>query len=105
MLCLLIKLNKCFKIQTNIPKKIFTNEHLKPFSSVQIRIPNKAIRIPQVTLQFWSLSSKFEEGDSNPSNSDSNPHFKKFRLTKEIRISHEEHEKRLKQGFESLKQL
>ena len=73
----------------NIPKKIFTNEHLELFSSGQIRIPNKAIRIPQVTLQFWSLSSKFEEGDSNPSNSDSNPHSKKFRLTKVIRIPHE----------------
>ena len=84
MLCLLIKLNKCFKMQIKIPKKIFTNEHLELFSSVQIRIPNKAIRIPQVILQFWSLSSKFKEGDSNPSNSDSNPHSRKFRLTKAI---------------------
>ena len=89
MLCLLIKLNKCYRIQTNIPKKIFTNEHLKQFSSVQIRIPNKAIRIPQVTLQFWSLLNKFEEGDSNPSNSDSNPHSRKFRLTKAIQIPHQ----------------
>ena len=61
-------------MQIKIPKKIFTNEHLELFSSVQIRIPNKAIRIPQGILQLWSLSSKFEEGDSNPSNSDSNLH-------------------------------
>ena len=63
-------------MKINIPKLIFTNEHLEPFSSVQIRIPNKVIRIPQLTLQFWSISSKFEsrfqevqtsEGDSNPS--------------------------------------
>ena len=97
MLCLLIKLNKCFRMQIKIPKKIFTNEHLELFSSIQIRISNKVIRIPQVTLQFWSFSSKFEEGnsnpsnsDSNPSNNDSNPHSRKFRLTKAIRISHEE---------------
>ena len=57
-----------------IPKKIFTNEYLELFSSGQIQIPNKAIRIPnkviripQLTLQLWSFSSKFEEGDSNPS--------------------------------------
>ena len=74
----------------NIPKKIFINEHLELFSSGQIRIPNKAIQIPQLTLQFWSFSSKFEKGDSNPSYSDSNPHSKKFRLTKTIRIPHEE---------------
>ena len=67
----------------NITKKIFTNEHLKLLSSGQIRIPNKAIRIPQVTFQFWSFSSKFEEGDSNPNS-------KKFRPTKAIRIPHEE---------------
>ena len=70
----------------NIPKKIFTNELLRLFSSSQIRIPNKEIRIPQQTLQFWSFSSKFEEGDSNPSYSDSNPHSRKCRLTKAIRI-------------------
>ena len=70
----------------DISKKIFTNEHLKLFSSGQIRIPNKAIRIPQQTLQFWSFSSKFEEDDSNPSHSDSNPHSKKCKLTKAIRI-------------------
>ena len=64
-----------------ISKKIFTNEHLELFSSIQIRIPNKTIRILQITLQFWSLSSKFEEGDSNP-------HSRKFRLTKAIRIPH-----------------
>ena len=45
----------------NIPKKIFTNEHLRLFSSCQIRIPNKAIQIPQQTFQFWSFSSKFEK--------------------------------------------
>ena len=73
----------------NIPKKIFTNEHLRLFSGGQIRIPNKAIRIPQLTLQFWSFSSKFEEGDSNPSYNDSNPHSRKIRLTKAIRIPHE----------------
>ena len=72
----------------NIPKKIFTNEHLELFSSGQIRIPNKTIQIPQVTFQFWSFSSKFEKGDSNPSNNDSNPHSKKFRLKKPIRIPH-----------------
>ena len=72
----------------NIPKKIFTNEHLELFSSGQIRIPNKVIRIPQLILQFWSFSSKFEEGDSNPSYSDSNPHSRKFRLKKAIRIPH-----------------
>ena len=33
-----------------IPKKIFTNEHLELFSSGQIRIPNKAIQIPQQTF-------------------------------------------------------
>ena len=136
----------------NIPKKIFTNEHLELFSSSQIRIPNKTIWIPQSTFQFWSFSSKFEESNSNPSYSDSNPHSRKFRLTKAIRIPykeiriqipvrklrltdsnpqssdsnpmwkkkrcweppiritysmiwipHEEHEERLKQGFESLK--
>ena len=70
----------------NIPKKIFTNEHLRLFSSGQIRIPNKAIRIPQLTLQIWSFSSKFEEGDSNPSYSDLNPHSRKCKLTKAIRI-------------------
>ena len=63
----------------NIPKKIFTKEHLRLFSSGQIRIPNKAIRIPQLTLQFWSFSSKFEEDDSNP-------HSRKCKLTKAIRI-------------------
>ena len=68
----------------NIPKKIFTNEHLRLFSSGQIRIPNKAIQIPQQTLQFWSFSSKFEEGDSNPSHSDLNPHSRKCKLTKAI---------------------
>ena len=72
----------------NIPKKIFTNEHLELFSSGQIRIPNQAILIPQSTLQFWSFSSKFEEGDSNPSYSDSNPHSRKCKLTKTIRIPH-----------------
>ena len=76
-------------MKINIPKLIFTNEHLEPFSSVQIRIPNKAIRIPQVILQFWSFSSKFKERDSNLSNGDSNPDFKKFRLAKAIRIPHE----------------
>ena len=76
-------------MKINILKQIFTNEHLEPFSSVQIRIPNKVIRIPQVILQFWSFSSKFEEGDSNPSNGDSNPDSRKFRLTKAIRIPHE----------------
>ena len=93
-----------------IPKKIFTNEHLELFSSGKIRIPNKAIRISQRTFQFWSFSSKFEEDDSNPSNGDSNPHSKKFRLAKviripheAIRITHEKHEERLRQGFESLK--
>ena len=70
----------------NIPKKIFTNEHLRLFSSGQIRIPNKAIRISQLTLQFWNFSSKFEEGNSNPSHSDSNPHSRKYKLTKAIRI-------------------
>ena len=75
-------------MQIKIPKKIYTNEHLELFSSVQIRILNKAIRIPQVILQFWSLLSKFKEGDSNPSNNDSNPHSKKFRLTKVIQILH-----------------
>ena len=74
----------------NIPKKIFTIEHLELFSSVQIQIPNKAIRIPQQTFQFWSFSNKFEEGDSNPSHSDSNPHSREFRLTKAIRMPHEE---------------
>ena len=73
-------------MKINIPKLIFTNEHLEPFSSIQIRIPNKVIRIPQVILQFWSFSSKFEEGDSNPSNGDSNPDSRKFRLAKAIRI-------------------
>ena len=72
----------------NIPKKIFINEHLRLFSNGQIRIPNKAIRIPQLTLQFWSFLSKFEEGDSNPSHSDSNPHSRKCKLTKAIRIPH-----------------
>ena len=66
----------------NIPKKIFTNEHLSLFSSGQIQIPNKTIQIPQLTLQFWSFSSKFEEGDSNPSHSDLNPLFRKCKLTK-----------------------
>ena len=70
-------------MKIKIPKKIFTNEHLELFSSGQIRIP-------QVTLQFWSFSSKFEEDNSNPSYSDSNPHSKKIRLTKAIRIPHEE---------------
>ena len=69
-------------MKINIPKLIFTNEHLEPFSSVQIRIP-------QVILQFWSNSSKFEKGDSNPSNGNSNPDSKKFRLAKAIRILHE----------------
>ena len=94
MLCLLIKLISVFKMKINIPKLIFTNEHLEPFSSIQIRILNKVIRIPQVILQFWSNSSKFRKrwfeslkwrfesrfqevqtgkGDSNPSWSDSNP--------------------------------
>ena len=76
-------------MKINIPKLIFTNEHLEPFSSVQIRIPNKVIRIPQVILQFWSNSSKFEEGDSNPSNDHSNPDSGKFRLAKVIQIFHE----------------
>ena len=71
-----------------IPKKIFTNEHLELFFNGQIRIPNKAIRILQQTLQFWSFLSKFEEDDSNPSYSDSNPHSRKFRLTKAIQIPH-----------------
>ena len=31
-----------------------------------------------------------DEGDSNPSHSDSNPHSREFRLTKAIRIPHEE---------------
>ena len=70
----------------NIPKKIFTNEHLRLFSSGKIRIPNKAIRIPQLTFQFWSFSSKFKKGDSNPSHSDSNPHSRKYKLTKAILI-------------------
>ena len=60
-----------------IPKKIFTNEHLELLSSGQIRIPNKVILIPQQTFQFWSFSSKFEEGDSNPLNGDSNPNSSK----------------------------
>ena len=72
----------------NIPKKIFTNENLRLFSSGQIQIPNKAIRIPQLTPQFWSFSRKFEEDDSNPSYSDSNPHSRKCKLTKAIRIPH-----------------
>ena len=76
-------------MKINIPKLILTNEHLEPFSSVQIRIPNKVIRIPQVILQFWSNSSKLEGGDSNPSNGDSNLDSKKFRLAKVIRILHE----------------
>ena len=76
-------------MKINIPKLIFTNEHLEPFSSVQIRIPNKMIRIPQVILQFRSFSSKFEEDDLNPSNGDSNPDSRKFRLAKAIRILHE----------------
>ena len=70
----------------NIPKKIFTNEYLKLFSNGQIRILNKAIRILQLTLQFWSFSSKFKEADSNPSHSNLNPLFKKCKLTKAIRI-------------------
>ena len=74
----------------NIPKKIFTNELLRLFSSGQIRIPNKEIRIPQQTLQFWSFPGKFEERDSNPSHSDSSPHSREFRLTRAIRIPHEE---------------
>ena len=73
----------------NIPKKFFTNEHLRLFSSGQIRIPNKEIRTPQQTLQFWSFSSKFEEGDSNPSHSDSNPYSREFKLIRAIRIPHE----------------
>ena len=76
-------------MKINIPKQIFTNEHLEPFSSVQIRISNKVIQILQVILQFQSFLSKFEEGDSNPSNGDSNPDSKKFRLGKAIRIPHE----------------
>ena len=76
-------------MKINIPKLIFTNEHLEPFSSIQIQIPNKVIRIPQVILQLWSNSSKFEEGDSNPSNGDSNPNSRKFRFSKAIRILHE----------------
>ena len=70
----------------NIPKKIFANELLRLFSSSQIRIPNKEIRIPQQTFQFWSFSSKFKEGDSTPFQSDSNPLSRKCRLTKAIRI-------------------
>ena len=73
-------------MKINMPKLIFTNEHLEPFSSVQIRIPNKVIPIPQVILQFWSFSSKFEKGDSNPSIGNSNPDFRKFKLGKAIRI-------------------
>ena len=70
----------------NLPMKLFTNEPLKRFSIGQIRILIKEIRIPQQTLQFWSFSSKFKEGDSNPSQGDSNPHSRKCRLTKAIRI-------------------
>ena len=47
------------------------------------------IRIPQVILQFQSISSKFEKGDSNPSNGDSNHDSKKFKLVKAIQIPHE----------------
>ena len=76
---LLIKLNKYFRMSMNIPMKLFTNEPLKWVSIDQIRSPNKEIRILQQTLQFWSFSSKFKEGDSNP-------YSRKCRLTKAIRI-------------------
>ena len=76
-------------MKINIPKLIFTNEHLEPFSSVQIQIPNKVIRIPQVILQFRSFSSKFEKDNSNPLNGDSNFDSRKFRLAKAIRIPQE----------------
>ena len=100
MLWLLIKLIKCFKDYTKIPKWIFTNEHLEQFSSVQIRIPKCWIRIRQSNpsklkfkqkwkKQFESLKGGFEshfqrvqteEGDSNPWKKDSNPDSKKYKL-------------------------
>ena len=48
-------------MQIKIPKKIYTNEHLELFSSVQIRILNKAIRIPQVILQFRSFQANWKK--------------------------------------------
>ena len=82
-----------------------SNPHSKKFRLT------KAIRIPHDEIRIQIPVRKLRLTDSNPQSSDSNPMWRKkrcweplIRITHSvIRIPHEKHEERLKQGFESLK--